>query len=139
MLDAFACKVCKFCELKYLRLMLFLKGIRFYKTDLVPQNEEFRKATFNLNTGEVLEFYFYKELVEDLVYKRGVIKKKHYTGYVIQARFSDGLPESLRQYNNLKFFFDNERWYFKDEEALTNLLLNIFVDFILEEMKELKA
>lgn len=120
----------------FLRVAMFFKGIRFYKTNLIPKNPEFRRATFQLNTGSKLDFYFYRENFEDMVYQRGTIKKKRFTGYIIQARFSDDLPRPILQYNNLKFFFDHDTWLFQNEESLTDILLNIFMDFIESELKK---
>ena len=123
--------------LKRLLLGLYLnyKGIRFYKTDTVPRSPEFQRAIFKTVGGHAVEFAFYRETFEDLIYRRGTFSKATFIGYVIQAKFEDGMPDSLLRYNNLKFFFNSRNIFLTDEHAIAATLLRIYLDFIKQEIK----
>lgn len=118
-----------------LSLYLKYKGIRFYKTDTTPRTPEFQRAIFKTVGGHAVEFVFYRETFEDLIYKRGAFSKATFVGYVIQAKFEDGMPDSLLQYNNLKFFFNSRNIILKDEQAIASTLLSIYLDFIKQEIQ----
>ena len=118
------------------RMYLFYKGIRFYKTETIPKSPEFRKAVFETVGNHQVEFYFYREICEDLIFRRGGIRKQTFIGYVIQARFDKNLPEVLYQYNNLKFFFNSKNFVLKDESQICHALLNIYLDFLRSELRK---
>lgn len=118
------------------KLHLLFKGIRFYKTEVTPKNDEFRTATFHTVGKHRVEFLFYREVCEDLIFRGGKIKKETFIGYVIRARFDENLPEILYQYNNLKFFFNSRYLKITDENRICDALLNIYLDFLRNEIKE---
>lgn len=119
----------------WLKLFLYCKGIKFYKTHTIPKSPEFKKAEFRTVGNHLIEFFFYKEICEDLIFKRGKIKKQKFIGYVIQARFDESLPKNLQRYNNLKFFFSSRRIRFTNEDDIVKALLNIYLDFIRSELE----
>lgn len=119
-----------------LRMILFFKGVRFYETTAVPKSPEFRKVEIRLVNGHRVEFYFYKEHCEDLIFRYNKISRETFYGYVIQARFCDNLPEVLYRYNNVKFFFNPKAIFGFNEEILTEVLLEIYLNFIKEEIKQ---
>lgn len=117
------------------RWYLFYKGIRFYKTESIPKSPEFRKAVFQTVGDHKIQFFFYREICEDLIFKRGRIKKETWIGYLIQTKIDDNLPECLRRYNNLKFFFNSRNWVVSDQEKTTDTLLRIYLDFLKTELE----
>lgn len=125
-----------FLKRLFLGLYLNYKGIRFYKTDTTPKTPEFQRAVFKTAGGYTVEFVFYKEIFEDLIYKRGVFSKEQFIGYVIQARFDEDLEGSLIRYNNLKFFFNSRNIILRDEHSIAATLLSIFLDFIKLELQD---
>lgn len=121
-----------------LRLYLFYKGIRFYRTTNVPKSPEFKQTIFRTVAQHELQFYFYREISDDLIYRRGRIREEKFTGYVLQVKLDDNLPEIFRQFNNLKFFFKGRDFLFTDEKLICDCLLNIFVDFLKHELERTK-
>jgi hypothetical protein len=117
------------------KLYLFHKGIRFYKTESTPRVPQFRTAVFQTVGNSQVEFHFYKEVCEDLIFKHGAIRSEKFIGYVIQAKLSNVLPEKLAAYNNLKFFFNTKNLILKDEDTICDTLLNIYLDFLRKELK----
>jgi len=118
------------------KLYIFLFGIRFYKTEAVPKSPEFRTATFETVGKHRVEFFFYREVCEDLIFRHGAIHKEKFIGYVIQAKFDQELPEVLYQYNNLKFFFNSKYLRINSEERICRALLDIYLDFLRHELSE---
>ena len=117
-----------------LRLCLYFIGIRFYKTDMIPKTPEFKSVVIKTVGDHKMQFFFFKETFEDLIYKRGKVYRECFTGIVIQARFSDDLPDNIKTFNNLKFFFNNKSMMLQNEELISSVLLNVFLDVIKEEL-----
>ncbi len=117
------------------KLYLFHKGIRFFRTDTVPRTPQFRTAVFDTVGKHRIEFHFYREACEDLIYRNGRVRCEKFIGYVIQAKFDEALPQKLASYNNLKFFFNSRNWILKDDDAICETLLNIYMDFLNLELK----
>lgn len=118
------------------RLYLFHRGIRFYRTDATPRTTQFKTAVFKTVGDHVVEFHFYREACEDLIYKHGRINSEKFIGYVIQTKLDQNLPEKLYCYNNLKFFFNSNNWIFKDDKLICDVLLNIYLDYLKSELKK---
>lgn len=117
-----------------LRLILRLRGIRFYETSHVPRTQPMRRGVFNTRNQGPVEFHFYKEFCEDVVYKHGKIRKLQFVGFVVQARFAGDVTPALRRYNNLKFFFPAKYLRYLNDEQITEALLRIYLDFIHHEL-----
>lgn len=117
-----------------LRLILRLRGIRFYETSHVPRSQPMRKGIFTTRNQGPVEFHFYKEFCEDLVYKHGKIRKLRFVGFIVQAQFAETVAPPLRRYNNLKFFFPAEYLKFLNDQQVTEALLRIYLEFIQHEL-----
>jgi hypothetical protein len=117
------------------RLYLYFVGVKFYKTNSVPKSPEYKTASFEMVDGKKVEFFFYREEGEDLIYKLGGVRREEFVGYVIQARFNEELPEILYKYNNLKFFFNINNVLRVSEEDISKVLLSIYMDFLESDMK----
>lgn len=118
------------------KLYLHYKGIRFYRTQATPSSPQFRTAVFQTVGNLQVEFHFYKETCEDLIYKQGRIRSETFIGYLIQANLPDCLPETLTRYNNMKFFFNSKNWLLRDDNAICETLLNIYLDFLNSELRK---
>lgn len=123
-------------KLLLFRLYLYFAGVRFYRTTVVPKSPEFKTALFEMVGGKNVEFFFYREEGEDLIYRQGRIHRERFVGYVIQARFNEDFPEILYKYNNLKFFFNINNLLRVSEEDISKVLLSIYMDFLKSDMKE---
>lgn len=118
----------------FLKVFLYFVGIRFYKTDLIPITAEFRKAIFRTFQGQEIEFIFYKEIFEDIIYRNGKISKINFHKYIIHSKFTDNLNcKELLVFNNMKFLFDSSKIIINDEAIITDVLLGIYLDFIKHE------
>lgn len=121
--------------LRYLifKLILYFRGIRFFKTDIDPSSVEFRKAEFKTFGEHQIQFLFYREILEDIRFKRGKITKERFHCYIIQSRFDPSLPEDIVKFNNLKFMFNARNIFMKDEDKICEVLLSLYLDFIKHE------
>jgi hypothetical protein len=122
--------------LKYLvfKLVLFVRGIRFFKTDIIPSNAEFRKAEFKTLNDHTVEFLFYREVFQDIIFRRGRIHKENFHCYIIQSKFDNDLPPDIKQFNNLKFVFNLNSVFLIEEEKVCEVLLGVYLDFIKREI-----
>lgn len=118
----------------WLKLILYFKGIRFYKTLQVPKSPEYKAVDIRTVGDHRIEFYFYHETSEDLIFKNGKISQETFVGYVIQARFDEGLPPVLHQYNNLKFFFNVNGVFVGEHDVIVSELINIYLRLITSEL-----
>lgn len=115
-------------------MYLYFKGIRFYETECIPKSPEFRKAVFDTVNKKQVEFYFYREICEDIIFKRGKLSKETFIGYVIQARFDSSFPEKIYRFNNMKFFFNSKNVLVTDEYQICDTMLHIYLDFLKIEL-----
>lgn len=121
-----------------LNVLLFYKGIRFYKTDRALRTKEFKKAVFKTHENHILEFYVYKENMDNLVLIRGRIKHITEVVYIIQLKITDDLPLFFSEYNNLKILFSSNSLFEIDQDYIANILLNVYIEFLLNEIKNRK-
>lgn len=98
-------------------------------------SKQFKTAVFETIGNHVVEFHFYREECEDLIFRFGHIQSEKFIGYVIQAKLDQDLPGILTRYNNLKFFFSSKDWLIKDDDEICAILLNVYLDFINDELK----
>lgn len=124
----------KYFKYLFFNFMLFIKGIRFFKTDIIPTNAEFRKAEFITFQNQRIEFLFYREVFEDIVYRKGRIHKENLHCYIIQSRFDNGVPDDIKQFNNLKFVFNLNSVFMIEEDKVCEALLSVYLDFIKYEI-----
>lgn len=118
--------------------MIFNRGIRFYETTIIPKSPDFKSKKFETVSGHEIKFYFYKEECEDLIHRRGKIRKEVFTGYTVQAHFDDEIPikHDLRRFNNMKFFFNGKDFPEMDEQSIADHLLEVYMDFIRSELNK---
>lgn len=114
--------------------MLYFRGVRFYETDKPPSTPKLVSKTYSTLKGHKVEFHFYKEQVEDLVFKRGKIQHKHFVCYVVQACFPGEMPDSLRSLNNLKFFMPKSRSKHLNDDLLVEQLLSVYLNLLHEKL-----
>ena len=117
------------------RLYLYFAGVKFYMTNSIPKSPQYKTALFEVVNGKNVEFFFYREEGEDLIYRRGRIRRETFVGYVIQAKFDIAFPEILYKYNNLKFFFNINNVLKVSEEDVSKVLLSIYMDFLKSDMR----
>lgn len=121
-------------KLLFLKLLIYYKGIRFYKSDIEPISEGFKKMSVVMVDGKVIEFYFHEDEYTDYIYKRGKIKKSIFKTHTIRSVMSEGIDEKLLSFNNLKIVFRSNDFYFIDRDTFIKTLLSVYLDFIKKEL-----
>lgn len=116
------------------KLIFYFKGIRFFRTDIIPSKAVFRKTEFKTVDDKQLEFLFYREIFEDIVFKRGKIYKENFHCYIVQSNFDESYSNIINQFNNLKFVFNAKSLAFTDEEKICHALLDVYLSFIKHEL-----
>ena len=118
------------------RVYLYFRGIRFYKTADIPTSAVFLKTVVKTVEGRQIVFNFYKESFEDFVHRHGRCCKKVFSGIVVEAKLDESLPTRLYKFNNMKIFFKEIDGSFIGERNASAIVLNAFLDFIICELAE---
>ena len=116
------------------RLLIYFKGIRFYKTDVEAKSREFTRVEIDVINNKNISFYFYEDEYDDFVFRRGIIENVRFKSHTIQAVFHEDLPKKLIKYNNLKIVFRSDDLSFVSREIIAKVLLDIFLDFLRKEI-----
>lgn len=126
-------------RLLLLKLRIYLKGIRFYKSDLEPLSDEFKVLSVETIDNKFIKFYFHEDDYTDYIFKRGKIEKVTFKTLTIRAVIDESFEEQYLSFNNLKIVFKIDEFCFEDRDKLIKVLLNIFLSFIKKELNnELK-
>lgn len=126
-------------RLLLLKLRIYLKGIRFYKSDLEPLSDEFKVLSVETIDNKFIKFYFHEDDYIDYIFKRGKIEKVTFKTLTIRAIIDESFEEQYLSFNNLKIVFKIDEFCFEDRDKLIKVLLNIFLSFIKKELNnELK-
>lgn len=126
-------------RLLLLKLRIYLKGIRFYKSDLEPLSDEFKVLSIETIDNKFIKFYFHEDDYTDYIFKRGKIQKVTFKTLTIRAIIDESFEEQYLSFNNLKIVFKIDEFCFEDRDKLIKVLLNIFLSFIKKELNnELK-
>lgn len=120
----------------FLKWMLYWHGIRFYQTPNTPSGVEFLKTVFKTVNGLKISFLFYKETCEDQVFQRGKFHIATFQGYFVKAEFDEGLPDSLKGFNNFKIFLRSRLLRKLSDKTISEILLNMYLEFIKQELQK---
>lgn len=118
------------------RMYLYIRGIRFYKTGDIPQSAVFLKTEIKTVEGRQIVFNFYKESFEDYVHRFGKCYKKVFSGVVVEAKMDESLPPNLYKFNNMRIFFKEIDGGLIGERAASAIVLNAFLDFIIADLAD---
>lgn len=121
-------------KLLLLKLRIYLKGIRFYRSDLEPLNDEFKVLSVETIDNKFIKFYFHEDEYTDYIYKRGKIEKITFKTHTIRAVMDETFEEKFLSFNNLKIVFRSDEFCYEDRDKLIKILLNIFLNFIKKEL-----
>lgn len=121
-------------KLLLLKLRIYLKGIRFYRSDIEPLNDEFKVLSVETIDNKFIKFYFHEDEYTDYIYKRGKIEKITFKTHMIRAVIDETFEEKFLSFNNLKIVFRSDEFCYEDRDKLIKILLNIFLNFIKKEL-----
>ncbi len=126
-------------KLLLLKLRIYLKGIRFYKSNIEPITNEFKVLSIETIDNKFIKFYFHEDEYTDYVYKRGRIEKTTFKTHTIRAVIDSSFEKKYLTFNNLKIVFKSDEFGYEDRDKLIKVLLDIFLRFIKKELNnELK-
>lgn len=126
-------------KLLLLKLRIYLKGIRFYKSNIEPITNEFKVLSIETIDNKFMKFYFHEDEYTDYVYKRGRIEKTTFKTHTIRAVIDSSFEKKYLTFNNLKIVFKSDEFGYEDRDKLIKVLLDIFLRFIKKELNnELK-
>ena len=116
-----------------IKLWIHWLGVRFFQTQIVPNNAEVLRSVFETVNGKTIEFLFYRENFLDTVYKRGTFKKKRFHSLVILAKFPEDLDAPMIKFNGQFYFFEGPWLKWIDDEILADELLRVYLYYIQEK------
>jgi hypothetical protein len=123
-------------KLIYRKIMLYLTrkfiqiiGVRFYKSVKLTMINENAQVVIRGVKGEQITFRFFKEPVGYLLYRRGKIHLQKFSIFMINAEFSDSLPNRLKNFSNIRLFA-KKKFLFHDDSITFEVLLKVYLDFI---------
>lgn len=118
------------------RIYLYLRGIRFFRSIMVPTDAVWMKKEIRTVCGRQVDFNFYQQTYEDYIYRFGKCYVKNFSGVVIEAKMGDGMPLMLFKFNNLRLMFDGRHYAWTEQVHANDIVLNIFLDFIIREIEK---
>jgi hypothetical protein len=119
------------------RLLVYFKGINFFKIDDMSEAQLVSTGTFIVGYNKSISFRFYKKSYEDIVYKRGYIRPETFIGYMVECNFDYTFPQSLREFNNLKFVLKKNKLFSNlKEENILHFLIEFYIDYIRHNLSE---
>lgn len=121
-----------------IKLLFYLKGLKFYRTTIVPKNNHIKTALFRTESGRTIEFQIYAVEFQKYVYRRGQFTGSVKKGYLIEPVFDPSFPHALTRFNGTRLIFILHHLFLKDDEVLTRILLDAYLEFIQAEIKAVK-
>lgn len=127
-------------KLFILRLLIYFKGIRFFKSDADPTLDCYSEVDVIIGGGKddisrKISFHFYEDSYRDYLYKRGKVSKVIFKTQIIRAVFPDDVDEHLIKFNNLKIVFRMDGFLLFDRTTIAKALLPIFIEYIGKELR----
>lgn len=117
-----------------IKLYLYFKGIRFYRTDREPTSASIQSVEFMTLNDLKVKFSLYREVYDDLYFSRNRIFSKKFTGLMIYMSVDKEVPKAITKFNNLKVVFPSDIIINKFEKEVFRYLLNIFALYVKKEM-----
>lgn len=110
-------------------------GFQLYKTEAIPQSEQFTQTRYETIQGNSVKFYFYKEEAEDLRFKFGKFYRYRYHVYIVRAYFNDDLPDVITRFNNLKFYVRADSFLIRNDKIVVDILAEIYTSYLIDVLK----
>lgn len=123
---------------KHMLIFLYIQitGVRFYTTIFQPETSDIRKLVVRTIYGYDIGFRFYKEEIKFTKYAFRRLRQYNNTVYVICATYDDSAPEAIKKYAGVKVYINAPYLLFCDEAAITQVLLEAYIDLILLEFQQ---
>lgn len=110
-------------------------GIRFYKTVTVPISSEVLRSEFKTVGGQEIHFLFFREVYEDIVFKRNRFFTLETHAFILVAKFGDDIVGPVVTFNHAKYLFRGIHFHWFSDQNVSDVLLNIYLKFIRSKIK----
>ena len=124
-------------KLKFLtaKFIIHLLGVRFYYSESLLVEKDIKTFDVTTQHGYKILFKFYKLKSHYAQYFFHHLVKKDCVIYAVNANFEEGAPPVVRRYNTVRIFMRDPWEFVFDDDVVVNVLLNVYLDYLLYEMK----
>lgn len=117
-----------------LKLLVCLFGIKFYQSEIEIKNTEVIRSVFKTFQDQEIKFLFYRETVEDILYRCKTFKKVNNHIFLIQLELDNGLKTPLLKFNKKKFSIKGKWLNWIPDDVLADVLLDIYLNYVKSEL-----
>ncbi len=114
----------------FIWLYLRVVGVRFYQLNFIPSQQEYRHTQCILYDGASITFKFHLVTHDEFIYVKGSTHRRDIKALLIHAEYDDSLPEEIKKWNKLAFYFPGMPVWFHKERFISQMMLLAYIDFI---------
>ncbi len=117
-----------------LKLLVCLFGIKFYQSEIEIKNTEVIRSVFKTFQDQEIKFLFYRETVEDILYRYNSFKKVNNHIFLIQLEIDGVIKTPLLKFNKKKFSIKGNWLNWIPDDVLADVLLDIYLSYAKSEL-----
>ena len=117
-----------------LKLLVCLFGIKFYQSEIEIKNTEVIRSVFKTFQDQEIKFLFYRETVEDILYRCNCFKKVNNHIFLIQLELDNDVKTPLLKFNKKKFSIKGNWLNWIPDDVLADVLLDIYLSYAKSEL-----
>lgn len=119
-----------------LKLLVYLFGIKFYQSDIEVKNTEVIRSVFKTFQNQEIKFLFYRENLEDILYRYNSFKKVNNHIFLIQLEIDGVIKTPLLKFNKKKFSIKGNWLNWIPDDVLADVLLDIYLNYVETELSK---
>lgn len=119
-----------------LKLLVYLFGIKFYQSDIEVKNTEVIRSVFKTFQNQEIKFLFYRENLEDILYRYNSFKKVNNHIFLIQLEIDGVIKTPLLKFNKKKFSIKGNWLKWVPDDDLADVLLDIYLNYVETELSK---
>ena len=119
-----------------LKLLVCLFGIKFYQSDIEVKNTEVIRSVFKTFQNQEIKFLFYRENLEDILYRYNSFKKVNNHIFLIQLEIDGVIKTPLLKFNKKKFSIKGNWLKWVPDDDLADVLLDIYLNYVETELSK---
>ena len=119
-----------------LKLLVYLFGIKFYQSDIEVKNTEVIRSVFKTFQNQEIKFLFYRENLEDVLYRYNSFKKVNNHIFLIQLEIDGVIKTPLLKFNKKKFSIKGNWLKWIPDDDLADVLLDIYLNYVETELSK---
>ena len=113
-----------------------LFGIKFYQSDIEVKNTEVIRSVFKTFQNQEIKFLFYRENLEDILYRYNSFKKVNNHIFLIQLEIDGVIKTPLLKFNKKKFSIKGNWLKWVPDDDLADVLLDIYLNYVETELSK---